>query len=217
MKRAVALAAVAAAIVLGVALYGIGGPDGNGEAEACSAALETASAIEPLVGGEIAAFQAARKPVDLSQIPYIDGDGVATTIGENSGRVTLVNLWATWCAPCRKEMPALDRLQAELGGATFAVLAINIDIGDAGKPRAFLESIKIENLALNTDPDMASFEAMKKRGLALGLPATALIDRHGCLIGHMNGPAEWDSDDAKALIKAAIAAAGVQTVIKPGT
>jgi len=209
VKRAIALAAAAAAIVLGVALYGIGGPDGNGEAQACTAGVETAKAIEPLAGGEIAAFQLARKPVDLSQIAYTNADGAATTIGANGGRVTLVNLWATWCAPCRKEMPALDRLQAELGGETFAVLPINIDIGDAGKPRAFLKSIKTENLALNTDPDMASFEAMKKRGLALGLPVTALIDRQGCLIGHMNGPAEWDSDDAKALIRAAIAAAGV--------
>lgn len=213
MNRGVALAAAAAVIVLGVALYGalygIGGPDGNGEAQACTVGVETARAIKSLAGGEIAAFQMARKPVDLAQIAYIGADGAATTIGENSGRVTLVNLWATWCAPCRKEMPALDRLQAELGGATFAVLPINIDIGDAGKPRAFLESIKTENLALNTDPGMATFEAMKKRGLALGLPVTALIDPQACLIGHMNGPAEWDSDDAKALIKAAIAAAGV--------
>ena len=209
MNRGVALAAAAAVIVLGVALYGIGGPDGNGEAQACTAGVEIARAIEPLAGGEIAAFQLARKPVDLSQIAYINADGAATTIGENAGRVTLVNLWATWCAPCRKEMPALDRLQTALGGATFAVLPINIDIGEAGKPRAFLESIKTENLALNTDPDMASFEAMKKRGLALGLPVTVLIDRQACLIGHMNGPAEWDSGDAKALIKAAISAAGV--------
>ena len=209
MKRGVTLAAVAAVGLLGVALYGIGGPDGNGKAQACTAGLETASAIEPLAGGEIAAFQLARRPADLAQIAYTDADGAATTIGANGGRVTLVNLWATWCAPCRKEMPALDRLQAELGGETFAVLPINIDAGEAGKPRAFLDSIKTQNLALNTDPDMASFEAMKKRGLALGLPVTALIDRQGCLIGHMNGPAEWDSDDAKALIRAAIAAAGV--------
>ena len=209
MKTGVTLAAFAAVIVLGVALYGIGGPDGNGAADACSAGVKTAKAIKSLAGGEIAAFQLARKPVDLSQIPYTNADGAATTIGENSGRVTLVNLWATWCAPCRWEMPALDRLQAELGGETFAVLPINIDTGDASKPRAFLESIKTENLALNTDPDMASFEEMKKRGLALGLPVTALIDQQACLIGHMNGPAEWDSDDARALIKAAIAAAGV--------
>ena len=208
MKTAVALAAFAAVGMLGVALYGIGGPDGNGEAEACAAGVQTAKAIESFVGGEIAAFQLARKPVDLSQIAYVNADGAATTIGENAGRVTLVNLWATWCAPCRKEMPALDRLQAELGGEAFAVLPINIDTGDAGKPRALLESIKIENLPLNTDPAMASFETMKKRGLALGLPVTALIDKNACLIGHMNGPAEWDSGDAKALIKAAIAAAG---------
>ncbi len=209
MKTGVTLAAVAALSVLGVALYGIGGPDGNGEARACMAGVETASAITSLAGGAVAAFQMARKPADLSQIAYINADGARTTIGAGAGRVRLVNLWATWCAPCRWEMPALDRLQGELGGEDFAVLPINIDIGDAGKPRAFLVSIKAENLALNTDPDMATFEAMKKRGLALGLPVTALIDRQGCLIGHMNGPAEWDSDDAKALIKAAIAAAGV--------
>ncbi|MDH3194869.1 MAG: TlpA family protein disulfide reductase, partial [Hyphomicrobiales bacterium] len=155
MKTAVALAAFAAVGMLGVALYGIGGPDGNGEAEACAAGVQTAKAIESFVGGEIAAFQLARKPVDLSQIAYVNADGAATTIGENAGRVRLVNLWATWCAPCRKEMPALDRLQAELGGEAFAVLPINIDTGDPGKPRAFLESIKIENLPLNTDPGMA--------------------------------------------------------------
>ena len=79
MKRAIALAAAAAAIVLGVALYGIGGPDGNGEAQACTAGVETAKAIEPLAGGEIAAFQLARKPVDLSQIAYTNADGAATT------------------------------------------------------------------------------------------------------------------------------------------
>ncbi|HSG94384.1 MAG TPA: TlpA disulfide reductase family protein, partial [Afifellaceae bacterium] len=199
--------------VLGIgvygALYGIGGPDGNGADRACTTGVETAKEIRSLANGEIAAIQMARKPTDLSQIGYIDADGAATTIGENSGRVTLVNLWATWCAPCRKEMPALDRLQGELGGETFAVLPINIDTAEAAKPRAFLESIETQNLALNTDPEMETFEAMKKRGLALGLPVTVLIDRQGCLIGHMNGPAEWDSDDAKALIKAAIAAAGV--------
>lgn len=209
MNRGVALAAVAALGVLGVALYGIGGPDGNNEARACVAGVETAKTLVPLATGAVAAFQLTRKPADLSQIAYTNADGAATTIGASVGRVRLVNLWATWCAPCRREMPALDRLQGELGGEDFAVLPINIDVGDAGKPRAFLEAIKTKNLALNTDPDMATFEAMKKRGLALGLPVTALIDRQGCLIGHMNGPAEWDSDDAKALIKAAIAAAGV--------
>ncbi len=209
MKRGVSLAAVAAAGMLGVALYGIGGPDGNGGAQACTAGVETATAIEALAGGDIAAFQMARKPADLSPIAYTDADGAATTIGDKRGQVRLVNLWATWCAPCRREMPALDRLQAELGGDSFAVLPINIDTAEADKPRAFLASIKTQNLALNTDPDMASFEAMKKRGLALGLPVTALIDRQGCLIGHMNGPAEWDSDDAKALIKAASAQTGV--------
>ncbi len=209
MNRGVALAAAAALGVLGVALYGIGGPDGNNEARACVAGVETAKTLVPLATGAVAAFQLTRKPADLSQIAYIGADGAATTIGENVGRVTLVNLWATWCAPCRREMPALDRLQGELGGEDFAVLPINIDVGDADKPRAFLEAIKTKNLTLNTDPDMATFEAMKKRGLALGLPVTALIDRQGCLIGHMNGPAEWDSGDAKALIKAAIAAAGV--------
>jgi len=173
-------------------------------------ALQSSAAASerPPFAGLMGDFEAFDPPRAMPPIGFVDGDQQPVGIADFAGKIVVLNLWATWCAPCRWEMPALDRLQGELGGETFAVLPINIDTGDAGKPRAFLKSIETVNLALNTDPDMATFEAMKKRGLALGLPVTALIDRQGCLIGHMNGPAEWDSDDAKALIKAAIAAAG---------
>ena len=119
--------------------------------------------------------------------------------------MALVNLWATWCGPCRREMPALDRLEAALGGDDFAVVPISIDTGGRDRPAQFLEETGVAHLPLYTDSSTEIFEALKTRGLAIGLPVTVLIDRAGCRLGHMNGPAEWDSEDAHALIEAAIA------------
>ena len=118
--------------------------------------------------------------------------------------MALVNLWATWCGPCRQEMPALDRLQAALGGDDFAVVPVSIDIGDPERPKAFLEQIGVKNLPLYTDRTTKIFEDVKARGLAIGLPVTVLLDRNGCRLGHINGPAEWDSEDGRRLIEAAI-------------
>lgn len=101
-------------------------------------------------------------------------------------------------------MPALDRLQAQAGGADFAVVPVSIDTGGPDKPRAFLQSIATENLPLYTDPSTDIFNDLKKRSLAIGLPVTALLDRNGCLLGHMNGPAEWDSEEGVRLIEAAL-------------
>ncbi len=126
------------------------------------------------------------------------------TLAAFKGKVALVNLWATWCNPCREEMPALDRLQAALGGADFAVVPVSIDIGDPARPAAFLEKIGVKNLPLYTDRTTKIFESLKSRGLAIGLPVTVLLDRNGCQLGHINGPAEWDSTDGKRLIEAAL-------------
>lgn len=160
--------------------------------------------LEPLVGGEVAAFQVARAPKLLSDLSFAGADGEPTTLAAFSGRVLLVNLWATWCGPCRKEMPALDRLEAAAGGADFAVVPVSVDTGDAARPAEFLKSIGIKTLPLYTDRSTEIFETLKRRGVAVGLPVTVLIDRNGCSLGHMNGPAEWDSEDAKRLIQAAL-------------
>jgi thiol-disulfide isomerase/thioredoxin len=116
----------------------------------------------------------------------------------------LVNLWATWCAPCRAEMPALDELQQKMGGDSFEVVAINVDTGDDAKPKAFLNEIKVSGLAYYSDHSMGAFNELKAKGLALGLPVTVLVDDEGCLLAHMNGPAEWSTPDAVRFIETAL-------------
>src|SRR5205807_2579664 len=106
-----------------------------------------------------------------------------------------LNLWATWCIPCRKEMPALDALQARLGGPNFEVLAINIDTPASAKPRAWLKEAAIARLAYYADPSAKVFQELKLAGKVFGLPTTVLVDPAGCEIGTMAGPAEWASED----------------------
>jgi thiol-disulfide isomerase/thioredoxin len=116
----------------------------------------------------------------------------------------LLNLWATWCVPCRKEMPALDTLEQRLGGPGFEVVAINIDTRDPDKPKAWLKEVGVEKLAYYADPDAKVFQDLKGIGRAFGMPTTLLLDRQGCEIGTIAGPAEWASPDAVKLIQAAI-------------
>jgi thiol-disulfide isomerase/thioredoxin len=200
-------AGIALAAALAAALYLRLDADGNGAADsACAAAGEVAMALDPLVGGEVAAFQIADEPKSLSNLAFTGTTGEPTTLAAFAGKVALLNLWATWCGPCRQEMPALDRLQAALGGDDFAVVPVSIDTGDPARPAEFLKSIGVKSLPLHTDRSTEIFQALKQRGLALGLPVTVLLDRNGCHLGHMNGPAEWDSEEGRRLIEAALGA-----------
>lgn len=204
-KAQVRGAALAGAVALAAAVYVTLDGGGNGaDAAACAQARPYAEALGPLVGGEVAAFQVARVPERLSDLAFRGQEDEPLTLATFEGKVTLLNLWATWCAPCRREMPALDRLQAALGGAEFAVVPVSIDTGGRERPLEFLQSIGVRNLPLYTDPSTDIFQALKTRGLALGLPVTVLLDRKGCLLGNMNGPAEWDSEEGRRLIEAAI-------------
>jgi hypothetical protein len=101
-------------------------------------------------------------------------------------------------------MPALDALQKELGGEDFQVVAVSIDTQDPDKPREFLKELKIANLGFYADPSANIFQDLKLAGRAVGLPTTLLIDKGGCEIGYLPGPAHWASEDAKALIRAAL-------------
>jgi thiol-disulfide isomerase/thioredoxin len=202
-----ALLAVAALVVAGGVAAGVyvrGGGERNAAAAACAAAGPLAASLDPVIRGEVAAFQAAARPEAMSELAFTGPDGKPMTLAAFKGKVALVNLWATWCVPCRQEMPALDRLQAALGGDDFTVVPVSIDLGDPSRPAAFLKTVGATNLPLYTDPTMKIFESLKKRGLAIGLPVTLLLDRNGCRIGHINGPAEWDSEDGKRLIEAAL-------------
>jgi thiol-disulfide isomerase/thioredoxin len=205
-RTQIAGAAIGVAVALLVAVYLTQSGQGNVADAACRAARPVAEALDPLATGEVAAFQTAREPQRLADLAFTGEDGAPTTLAAFQGKVALVNLWATWCAPCRREMPALDRLQAALGGDDFAVVPVSIDTGDPQRPRQFLQEIGTRNLPLYTDPTTEIFQELKQRGVAVGLPVTVLLDRNGCRLGHMNGPAEWDSDEGRRLIEAAIGA-----------
>jgi len=166
---------------------------------------EQGAGASPLLGlntGAMAAFVVRKAPVALPDFTFQTADGASRSQGDLLGRVVLLNIWATWCVPCREEMPQLDALQAELGGADFEVVAINIDKGGPDKARKFLEETKATDLALYTDPSGKMFAKLK----AVGMPTTLLLDTQGKEIGRLVGPADWASADAKRLIEAAIAA-----------
>lgn len=197
---------VTAILMAGLAaVYVSGAGQGNGGSDApCLPSLASARQLLPLAGGEVAAFQPAREAISLAGLRFKDADGKELDLSAFSGKTVLINLWATWCVPCRTEMPALDRLQAARGGDDFAVLAVNIDTREDARPQLFLREIGANRLAYYADPTTGIFGELKKRGLAVGLPTTVLVDPKGCQLGAVSGPAEWDSNDAKALIEAAV-------------
>jgi thiol-disulfide isomerase/thioredoxin len=166
--------------------------------------LATAARIAPLVHGEVAALAVARTPFRVPDVTFKDAAGHDRTLADWRGRTLLLNLWATWCVPCRREMPALDALQAELGGPQFQVVAVNLDINDPNKPIAFLKQIGVTHLAFYADASGKIFQDLKVAGKAFGMPTTLIVDPVGCEIGDMAGPAEWASDDGVKLISAAI-------------
>jgi thiol-disulfide isomerase/thioredoxin len=202
----VMLAAIAGLAAGAVAVYVSRQHPGNRieTADRCADRADFARAVGAAATGEVAAMAAA-DPVSLSALSFDAPDGSRLRIADFSGRTILLNLWATWCAPCRAEMPALDRLQGDMGGEAFEVVAVNVEKGSAEKPKAFLEEIGVRNLAFYRDETLTVFNELRARSLALGLPVTLLIDAEGCLLANMNGPAEWGSEDAKRLIGTALA------------
>jgi len=198
-------AAAVATLLAGLAgVYGIGGFQRNagGDAE-CQAAVDIAKRIAPLARGEVAALTVAEKPFRVPDVTFQDADGRRHSLKEWRGKIVLLNLWATWCVPCRKEMPALDALEGKLGSPDFQVVAVNIDTRDPDKPKAWLKDVGIKRLAYFADPEAKVFQDLKAVGRAFGMPTTMLIDRQGCEIGTMAGPAEWASDDAVKLVMTA--------------
>ena len=185
------------------ALYGLGqnrAPSGD---PACRAAVATAQKIAPLAHGELAALTMASAPLKLPDLAFEDADGKPKKLSDFRGKTLLVNLWATWCVPCRKEMPALDALESKVGGPDFQVVAVNIDTRDPDKPKAWLKEAGINRLAYFADPQAKVFQDLKAVGRAFGMPTTLLIDPQGCEIASLAGPAEWATDDAVKFVQAA--------------
>ena len=130
-------------------------------------------------------------PRPIANVEFEDSQGRKRTLPDFRGKVVLLNLWATWCGPCRKEMPTLDRLQSQLGGADFEVVALSIDRGGQAVIKSFFDEIGVQRLAIYVD---ATAEAGTKLGI-LGVPTTLLLDPAGREIGRVTGPAEWDSPE----------------------
>lgn len=213
--RPILIAGVAGALAGAVAVYATSRMAGNTEAETpaaavaeagsdmCAAKAQTAEKLAASATGAVAAMLPADPPQSLASLAFNAPDGKPMTLADRSGKTVLLNLWATWCAPCREEMPALDALQKDAGGDAFEVIAVNVDTGDDSKPKRFLAETNIQSLGYYRDNTLALFNELKTRGLALGLPVTLLVDAEGCLLAHMNGPADWAGSDAARLIETA--------------
>ena len=200
LRQAALAGPLALVAVLGV-LYAAG-DFGKATDGACKGSAATTAKLDPLVRGEIAALGLAREGKLAPDLAFKGPDGAPKTLADFRGQTVLLNLWATWCVPCRKEMPSLDRLQTKLGGPDFQVVAVNIDTAKLDRPKQFLADTGV-TLPLYTDSTATIFQTLRGRGEALGLPTTVIVDRQGCEIGTLAGPAAWDSAEAEQLIQAA--------------
>ncbi len=206
-KKSSPLAQIAAGLVILAAITGYylyeAGTRKAGPAEtAASAAATAAGALSrDLAAGPLAAFLIHPEPKALPDLSFQDGAGKALKLSDWKGRVVLLNLWATWCAPCRKEMPDLAKLEKQLGSDQFEVVAVSVDRKGAEASAAFLKETGVDNLKLYVEPSTKIVTDLQ----SAGLPATLLIDRQGRELGRILGPADWASPEAQALIKAALA------------
>ena len=204
-RLAMVVAGGVAGVAVGLAaVYGIGRFQRNAGDAACRPAVELAQRIAPLARGEVAALVVAETPLRLPNLAFRDAAGTEKHLADWRGRTVLFNLWATWCVPCRKEMPALDALEGKLGGPAFEVVAVSIDTRDPDKARNWLKEVGIDRLAYYADPSAKVFQDLKILGRAHGMPTTLLVDPSGCEIATVAGPAEWASEDAIKLISAAL-------------
>lgn len=163
-----------------------------------NAALADTAALEALRVGDMKKLNfhsAAKAPVEAT---LLDAGGAKSALSDYRGKYVLLNFWATWCAPCRKEMPSLDRLQAELGGANFAVVPVATGHNAVPGIQRFFADGGIRNLPILRDPK----QELSRQMAVLGLPVTVILDPQGREIARMTGDAEWDSKSAKAIIAA---------------
>lgn len=158
----------------------------------CSAAqIASSTADEPPLG----AFVPESPPAPAPKISFADAEGQTLSLADFAGRIVLVNLWATWCAPCRSEMPSLERLQTRLGDK-ITILAISEDIGGEKAVAPFVERLGLKAVKTYLDPRSTVAQAFKVDGL----PTSFLIDRKGRVLGRVEGEASWDSPKMLAII-----------------
>ncbi len=183
------LTAIIAAAAIGLGIYWFTG-------------TESKVKIGPIAAaeGSMAAYIKQATPKILPALTFVDEAGAAKDNAVFNGKVTLLNLWATWCAPCRKEMPELAKLQKDLGGADFQVVELSEDLKGYPASAKFLKDVGADNLTLYADDKANALDVLA----APGLPVTLLLNRDGKEVGRLLGPAPWGGDEAKAIIKAVI-------------
>ncbi|HYZ42968.1 MAG TPA: TlpA disulfide reductase family protein [Stellaceae bacterium] len=156
--------------------------------------------VEAADGLELTLFD---RPRPMPEIRFADDQDHERTLEDFRGRVVLLNIWATWCAPCRKEMPALDRLQARLGGDEFVVIPLSVDRDGAAAVRRFYQEVGVKKLRIYVDPSARASHALS----IPGVPTTLLIDREGREVARKMGEAEWDGPKMVSLVQQIIHAA----------
>ncbi len=163
---------------------------------AFAAALFWLAASLPSFGGP-QGFTLHDTPQDMPEVRFVTEGGSRRTLADFHGKVILLNIWATWCPPCVKEMPTLDALQGDLGGPGFAVVTLSIDTGGVPVVRRFFDKVGSKHLTLSMDPTQLSFTNLR----AAGLPATLLINADGKEVARLVGPADWNTPDMEAFLK----------------
>jgi thiol-disulfide isomerase/thioredoxin len=193
---------IAALLVIGAGAYGIYGFRGEPrKQEVVVAAVPVGGFSKALATGVMAGVIVHPARKDISPFSFANEKGETIDLSKWKGRVVLLNLWATWCAPCRKEMPDIAKLQKALGGADFEVVALSVDRKGLAASQLFLKEIGVTNLAAYVEPDAKSLAALQ----ALGLPVTVMIDRNGQEAARILGGADWSSPEGQAMVKALLA------------
>jgi thiol-disulfide isomerase/thioredoxin len=191
MRKMLAAAMLAVAAVVGWQLSTL--IDGTSVAERAAGPVPQAAPSAVPIGR----FQPTDPPRPAPGLTVIDGEGRRMDLADFRGKAVLLNLWATWCGPCVKEMPALDRLQSTMGGRDFEVVAVSQDRGGRNIVAPFFEKEKLSALPMYLDPQGGAMAAFKPRGL----PTSILIDRNGDEIGRVEGDAHWDGEEAAGMIR----------------
>jgi thiol-disulfide isomerase/thioredoxin len=194
------IAALAAVAAFAAVYVTMGSPDNQAPPAGPSASRpsEVKSGVNPLATGAMTTFVFKPQPEPLPDIHFLAGSGKEMSLASFKGKVVLLNVWATWCAPCREEMPDLDKLQAALGSDKFQVAALAVDKSGIDGAKKFLADIGTEKLEVFADP--TAKEGLKLK--VIGMPTTILIDAEGREVGRLIGPAKWDSPEARKLIEA---------------
>lgn len=199
-----ALGSAAVALALTLIISNLSAP----KATECPVQAEAAAKIDTAAIGMLAALNGTGTGRGYQSMSFNDAAGAKRTIADFAGKKLLVNFWASWCVPCRAEMPALDALATQYNSADFMVLPINLDIGAGGleKAQKFLAEGQFRQLPLYADSSFSAFERLKTEAVAIGLPTTLLLDDKGCELAVLQGPAEWDSQDGRNVVAAFLGA-----------